>query len=210
MVCVIPAYAEEQPVTSLKLVVTAHHGHTYSEPGDTTVELVTSPSAESAKLYETLQMHALRLNVKFKPGQWLTSEENPANGETGIDTREISWSCETPGESYTLTATARSTVGATVTATGEFREDLTARWCAKAKKAEKAANRRFAREEQAEGERLLAKERNEKEQPKRELEQWEGNCRQLGGHVVWLHVGDAGAVAPYCRGPNGGTIAVPS
>lgn len=125
----------------------------------------------------------------------------------------IRWSCRHPREAIHYTVTAHGGAGPLLTRTGAFTIPLSARWCAAAKRQEhhelEVIDREEARNRAEEREEAAEHARREKEAQRHELEQWEANCRKLGGTVVWLHVGDAGAVAPYCRGPNGGTIEVP-
>jgi hypothetical protein len=185
---------EPKPVSTLKAIVTAHHGRTYANPGYTSIKLLAEPEAAYMTFTTT------------KTIKWLTSETS--------NVVEQPWTCELPKESFNYVATARASVGATVTIHGYFRAMLSAHWCAAAKKREaqqqaheRHEDERLYAEEVAQHER---EERRATEQQQQEQARWESNCRKLGGTVVQLPVGDAGAEAPFCRGQDGGIITVPS
>jgi hypothetical protein len=190
-----------EPVQTLQAIVTAHHGRTYKHPGYTTIALVSTPDAA----YMTATEPATHTKLK-----WLTEE-------TAGNTVTQPWECSHPNQRFVYTLTARANVGATVTTTTRFQAQLTARWCARAKNAERLAEARHAKAEAEREQRVLReakaleeRERAERVQPQRELEQWEANCRRAGGHIVQQHVGDAGATAPYCYSSTGVPINVPT
>jgi hypothetical protein len=217
---------EPKPLASLRLVIKNHHGHTYAEPGHTDVYLVTTLSPptspegeENEPLFETLSGTGIRRVRWFtcqRPdelGEPLCKDPE-GNGVEDLNFQEISWSCQERNDTFPLLATARALVGETLTATGVFREDLTRKWCKAAKKRELAAARRAAeeieREMRREARRKSEEARHNKERYEKELDAWESNCRTVGGHVVHLKVGVRGATAPFCYGPSGNPINVPS
>jgi hypothetical protein len=189
-----------EPVQTLQAMVTAHHGHSYTHPGSTTITLVSTPDAAYMTATESVTHTRLK---------WLTEE---AAGNTVTQP----WECAHPDQRFVYTLTARANVGTTVTTTVRFQAQLNAKWCAAARRAEGMAERRVAKAEAEREQRVLREakkleeeERYKAEQPQRERAQWEANCHAAGGHVVWQHVGDAGAEAPYCYGPVGNPIDVP-
>jgi hypothetical protein len=189
--------AEQAPATVLDVKVRSHHGTSYSEPGHTDITIKTTPFAHVTFTgdHGTRTMH------------FQASVENEATGGVPDGVR-IRWSCRPPGPTaihYTVTTQGGS--GPPLTRTGTFTIALSARWCASAKRRERREHAKEAIEEA----RHRAEERKEAaEQAHRELDQWEANCRKLGGTVVRLHVGSHGATVPVCRAPNGGTIQVPA
>lgn len=196
--------AEQAPATVLEVTVRSHHGTAYGEPGHTDIRIKTTPFANVtfAGDHRTKTMH-------FRAGV-----ENEATGGVPDGVR-IRWSCRSPGPTtihYTVTAQGGS--GTPLAHTGTFTIALSARWCANTKRREHQEHVREAIEEahhRAEERKEVAEQAHrEQEAQRHELEQWEANCRKLGGTVVKLHVGSHGATAPVCRGPNGGTIEVPA
>jgi hypothetical protein len=217
---------EPKPLASLRLVITNHHGHTYANPGHTDVRLVTTlvpPSSpegeEKTVLYETLSGTYLRADRWFACQKLDEYGEGSCQNAEGKDVeatgvREISWSCQERTDKFPLIATARSSVGGTLETTGVFHEELTRKWCNAARKRERLAHRRAVeqveREIREEARQKSEEARRNRESYERELAAWESNCRAVGGHVVHLKVGITGATAPFCYGPNGNPINVPS
>jgi hypothetical protein len=195
--------AEQAPATFLEVKVRSHHGTSYSEPGHTDIAIKATPFARVTFTgdHSTKTMH-------FRAGV-----ENEATGSVPDGVRVL-WSCRDPGPTtihYTVTAQGGS--GSPFTHTGDFTIALSARWCAAAKRRERREHAREAIGEahhRAEERKEAAEQAHREQQAQRhELEQWEANCRKLGGTVIRLHVGSHGAIVPVCRGPNGGTIEAP-
>jgi hypothetical protein len=196
--------AEHAPATLLEVKVRSHRGTSYSEPGHTDIAIKATPFARVTFTgdHGTKTMH-------FQAGV-----ENEATGGVPDGVR-IRWSCRSPGPTtihYTVIAQGGS--GPPLTRTGTFTITLSARWCVFAKRREHREHATEATEEahhRAEERKEAAEQAHrEQEAQRHELEQWEGNCRKLGGTVVRLHVGSHGATVPVCRGPSGGTIEVPA
>jgi len=210
--------AEEQaPATRLELKVFSHHSDSYAEPGYTAIGIMAAPYNRvtftgnhgvgtsrfrllpgTEGITEPIETGDVYKTYAIKSGSGLVT------GAAGINVR---WSCRLRGQTIHFTVQSLGGSGPPLVRTGTFRIRLTARWCVAAKRRESSEEARHRAEERQEA---AERARREKEAQRHELEQWETNCRKLGGTVVWLHVGSAGAVAPVCRGPNGGTIEVPA
>jgi hypothetical protein len=217
--------AEHVPATLLEVNVRQHHSGAYSHPGRTEIVVKATPSATVTLTAN----HGIR-TLHYRNGVpieeegeaearraegFLVKEARAAEGELAdeIEGTMIRWSCRHPRETIHYTVTAQGGSGPPLAYTGDFTIPLSARWCAATKQRERREHVATARDEargRAEEHReATERARREAEALHHELEQWEANCRKLGGTVVWLHVGSTGAVAPVCRGPNGGTIEVP-
>jgi hypothetical protein len=118
-----------QPVTSLRAVVTAHHGSSYKHPGYSSLELISTPEAA----YMTATEPAARVRDR-----WLT-------GERESNIVRVPWECKRPREIFRYVLTARGEAGATVSTTAVFRAQLSAHWCASEKAKEEATKRAAAR-----------------------------------------------------------------
>lgn len=210
--------AEHAPATLLEVVVRSHHGTTYSHPGRTDIAVKTTPFAHvtltadhgvGTQRYQSGVQEVDPVPDIVPPDQ--EEQEEDARARTGEFV--VRWSCHHPRETIHYTVTSQGGAGAPLTSNGTFTVTLSAKWCATAKQREhherEATERAEARVRAEEREEAAEQAHREQEAERHELEQWESNCRQLGGIVVRLHIGSHGATVPVCRGPNGGTINVP-
>ncbi len=169
--------------TSVKAV--EHSGHSSSQPGYTNLDLTTEPYA-----YVTVRLS--RYGQITHHIEWGSS----ASGVAMV----IPWTCSSPGGTYHYVVSVRLEVGGlTVKRSGHFTPVSAAR-CRALKRSEVEARERSAREY---AERL----RQEAQESREKLEQWEGNCRALGGTPVTLYTSEGTERA--CRGPRGGLLPVP-
>jgi hypothetical protein len=206
------AEVEQAPATLLEVNVRQDHGSAYSQPGHT--DLLIKATVFS---HVTVSTQPATPTLRYQSGVPTEEEEllgvEEAGPAHGIQGAKIKWSCRHPRETIHYTVTAQGASGPPLIRTGAFTIPLSARWCAAAKREERheleVIDHEEARHRAEERKEAAEHARREAEAQHRELEQWEANCRKLGGTVVWLHVGNAGATAPYCRAPNGGTINVP-
>lgn len=193
------------PITSIQVATRSHHGRTYRFPGYTAVEVGTAPEA------------AAFMTIDFWRGKRHLGQRWWAPPYAPKELQEarvyaFPWACQDPGAVIRYTARARGDTGATVSASGQFRFNVSSLWCKSAKKRQEAADRRrseqearIRREEREETDRHN-RERTEREHA--EYQRFEANCRALGGTPVTLHL-SSGPVR-VCRGPNGGLIPVPT
>jgi hypothetical protein len=193
------------PITSIQLVVSPHHGHTYRHPGFTNFEVLTAPEPAA---FMTIDLHYGRENLgqlAWKPPYSAQQREESRSGY-------VEWDCHFPNEAITYVAGARGETGPTMTATGTFRALISAKWCRFARKREIAVNRRRGEEEararREEREEQARHNREKAEHERAEHERFESNCRALGGTPVTIHLSTGSA--RVCRGPNGGLIPVPT
>jgi hypothetical protein len=198
IVCEEEATAEgAQPVAALDTAIYSHHGRSYAHPGRTSVELVATPEARFMTAIE------LGNNTEL---QWLA-------GEFPENTFVQPWDCRQPKRVFHYTLTARAEVGATLTTKVTFHAQLSAHWCAVAKRREARqraeAERRAAEQRAAERRRSEEAEREsakiERERIEGEQHHFEANCRAVGGTPVEID----GGTKIVCKGPNGGAIIVP-
>jgi hypothetical protein len=217
---------ERAPATVLEVTVRQRHGGSYSHPGRTEIVVKTTPFA-------TVTITADRGTRTLRYRNTTPIEEEPeaearraqgflvrnAEGTEGaladeIEGSVIRWSCRHPRETIRYTVTTQGASGPPLTHTAVFTIPLSARWCAAAKHKERheleVIERNEARHHAEERREAAEHARREAEAQRHELEQWEANCRRLGGTVVWLHVGKTGATAPYCRSASGGIIDAPA
>jgi hypothetical protein len=217
---------ERAPATALEVTVRQRHGGSYSHPGRTEIVVKTTPfatvtitadqGARTLRYRNTTPIEEEPEAEARRVQGFLVRNAEGAEGALAdeIEGSVIRWSCRHPRETIRYTVTAQGASGSPLTHNAVFTIPLSARWCAAAKRKERRELEVIDREEahhHVEERREAAEHaRHEAEAQHHELEQWEANCRQLGGSVVWLHVGKTGATAPYCRSPGGGIIDVPA
>ncbi|MHB8240844.1 MAG: DUF3761 domain-containing protein [Solirubrobacteraceae bacterium] len=160
---------EGLPVSTLRAVLTAHHGSSYPHPGYTSIRVLSTPEAAYVTVSEPRTgMHA----------QWLTAER-PGN------VVRSPWSCARPHQVFHDTITARGDIGATVTAKVTFHAQLSAKWCAAAKAREEAQRAALRRQHEAEARRESEqREAAQREALQREAEQRESVSSCTNGTYV--------------------------
>jgi hypothetical protein len=172
-----PAHAEcleaacegrESPVTTLRAIVTPHHGRSYRHPGYSSVEVVSTPEAAYVTLSEP------RAHVHLR---WLTAER-----ESNVV--RLSWSCSRPRQTFRDVLTARAEVGATVTAEITFHAQLDARWCRMAKQREEAQRAAAKRRRESEQRAAQQRESEQHEAEQREAQQREATSTCTNGTYV--------------------------
>jgi hypothetical protein len=183
--------ADATPVAVLSVHTIARVGTSTAHPGETELVITTAPFAQ---VTITLTRHGRRRVERFDVGT------SSLTATTAAVTPTINWSCAAPGGTYHYVVTARTDVGRSLARSGHF-SPVSAAHCRLLKRRETEARQRNARRY---AESVAQHEREEREA----LEQWEENCRALGGTPVTLHTSEGNERA--CRAPNGGRISVPS
>ena len=187
------AAEERAPATFLNVTVRSHRGSFYSAPGWTAIVISTSPYARVTVTGD----HGAR-TFRFQhpeAGGW---------GEPGPEVLTTYWSCHGRGQTLHFSVQAQGGSGAPLMYSGHFKNTLTARWCAAAKRKERAEGferRAKVRKEAAEHA------RRERERHQREVERFETNCRAIGGTPVEIHTSEGNRIV--CHSKTGGVIPVP-
>lgn len=171
-------------VKNLSVHVVNHYGRTAAAPGYTTIYVTASP-------YSYVTVRLTRFGHRIERLEWGKATTAPAS--------KIDWTCSRPDGVYHYEVTARTNVGSTIIRRGRFTAGSTLR-CRTLERREAEARERNERNfgEQARREAQVARER---------LEQWENNCRALGGSTVTIQTGEGPERA--CRSPRGGLLPVP-
>ena len=178
------AAAPQVPVKSLSVRVVSHFGQTTSAAGFATLYVTTSPFA-----YVTVRLS--RFGHRAEHLEWGRAETARAS--------VVRWTCSRPGGTYRYQSPRGPTWEAhSSAADGSLRSALrdVTPWSARKPKLEERDARAYA-------ERVRREERKAREK----LEQWEGNCRALGGTPVTLHTSEGAERA--CRSPRGGLLPAP-
>ena len=177
--------ARAMAVKSLSVSVVTHYGHTTTAAGYATLYVTTSPYA-----YVTVRLS--RFGHRTERFEWGRAATAPAS--------VVKWTCSRPGGAYHYEVTARTNVGGTLIRRGRF-SAISATRCHAIERLEAEARERSAR---TYDERV----RREAREARERLEQFEGNCRALGGTPVTLNTGEG--MERACRSPRGGLLPVPT
>lgn len=179
-----PPYQDSaSEATTLQVAVVPHAGHTWSNPGYSTIDVITTGTEKCVSPEEAVPILTVPKFLRDKaevsgvgdtswevlePGkpeevQVPTGEEE----ERGEPAERIRWSCAHPGATYNYTITSHGQVGPTVTATGQV-TTVTARWCASTREREKLKRRREAAQRRKERPKREAEERKERAEERRQ------------------------------------------
>ena len=170
---------------SLSVHVVSLYGKTIAATGYATLYVTTSPYA-----YVTVRL--TRFGHRTEKLEWGRARTAPAS--------VVRWSCGHPGGTYHYEVASRTNVGSTLVRRGQFTA-ITAARCQAMERREAEARERSARE-------YAERVRHEAREAREKLEQWEGNCRTLGGTPVTLYTSEGSERA--CRSPRGGLLPVPN
>ncbi len=178
------AAALKKPVRQLKVHAVAHNSESSNAPGYTNLDVTTSQFAH--------------VTVKLKRYGHVTYHIEWGEHTTAAAV-VIPWSCHSPNGVYSYVVTARTDVGHTLTRKGRF-SPVNSDRCHYLEKLEAEAREQENRE-------VTEKYEAEARAERQRVENYEENCRKLGGSPVVLEVHGENRI--FCRGPNGGIILVP-
>ncbi len=189
-----PAVGDSEALEAATVQATAigHAGHSWNNPGYTTLSVTTTGAEKCITLEESLALLSHKLAEGVGAGT-LNDTAAISEGATTLvsaawevdhpgeveevdlpnleEVARITWSCHTPGAIGTYVVTSHGLVGPTITSSGQF-GSVSASWCATAKKREARERRR--KEEQRKRE--SAQYRREK--PKRETEERRAKAKE--------------------------------
>ena|ERR1039457_200620 len=131
-------------------------------------------------------------------------------GESETNEVKQPWECQHPHETFTYVLTARSSVGPTVTTKVTFHAQLTAKWCAHARRVEETAKQRRAAELRRTDENERASAETERHRIEQERKRFFAQCEEHGGSPVipgtFSSQREAEENEILCRAPNGTVI----
>lgn len=191
-----PAIGDEEVLeaATVQAAAAAHPGHSYSDPGYTTLSVTTTGTEKcitleeslanlSHKIAEDVGAGTLKNTVTISEGATTVFShawevDHPGEAEEivnpnseGESALRIGWSCSAPGTVGTYLVTSHGFVGPTISNTGQF-VSVSAAWCAAAKKRE--ARERKKGKEQRKRESAQYK----RERPKREAEERSARAKE--------------------------------
>ncbi len=178
------AAAHAVAVKALTVRVALHFGSSVRAPGNATLYVTTSP-------YVYVTVRFARHGHRTEHLEWGWEATAPAS--------VVRFTCRQPGGSYQYEVTARSDVGPTLVRRGRF-PAISLAQC-------RAIEHREADERERTLRTYEERQREAARKERERIEQWEGNCRALGGTPVTLHTSEGAERA--CRSPRGGLLPAP-
>lgn len=168
---------------TVQATVVPHPGHTWSNPGYSTIDVTTTGTERCISLEEDLPILTVPKPLRDKAEvngvgdtSWEVLELGKAEEvqtptgeeeERGEPAEHIRWSCAHPEATYDYTITTHGQVGPTITATGQV-TTITRRWCASTREREKLKRRREAARHSRERPKREAEEKKERAEERRE------------------------------------------